>query len=274
MDVRDMTGREIDEAKSWGLSPDKYLSLRDKLNREFQDKDKAKLREDITREVFDKAKNDARKELENDRAKLTPTALHRSVSTEYLACYEIECHTLAETASALAEQSQEKFDWNRRRLSVIWVLSVALVPAIAILYWRGLTYNHLAFWGVIVPMVVTHIWNWVSYVYGGEEHDERRKRLLKIASDYLILADSAKGARIVDIPVADTIQTIQNKVEHLADMKRRQDDNFTPFTSAILKGRERAKVSTLATIDAQDVIRTLKELQEPAALPEHVDPKP
>ena len=105
MDERDLTGRDIEEAKNWGLTPRKYMELREQLNRKFQEADKSKTREDVTKEVYAKAKEDARKELDEARARQVPSEMQREVVTEYLAKYEVECATLAETASALADKA-------------------------------------------------------------------------------------------------------------------------------------------------------------------------
>jgi hypothetical protein len=267
MDERDLTVREIEEAKSWGLKPGDFLKLREKFQRSFMETERKDLREEITKEVYKTAKDAAIKELEERQKMTVPTAEYRAVSREYFRKLETEAIVMAETASRYASRADQEFKRNKLRRYVLGVLGAGVVPIMVATYLMGYTHTSPVFWAVLASIVVTHIWTWARYEDIFTTQESKAHRFAKVTSEYLIVAEAIKRHRIVTVATATSTDDIRHALTFVVDRKERLDYEFTPLMDEIVKGREQARVSTIAAVDAQQVMDVCEELPESVDAP-------
>lgn len=195
------------------------------------------------------------------------TDAHREAAERFIMEYESECRALAETASVMAEQaavSLQKAMWRR---IVLWTLSVVFLPVLVGLHMSGFPYTNPVFWAVAIPMVITHIWNWVVYENIRSSSSCSEKEFLNKSSKYLALVDTARHCRIVEVPAVKTVGQVVQITENLASKKDYLDSNFAPSTSQIQIGRERASSRAISEIDMKEVVLALKEPSSHSRLP-------
>jgi hypothetical protein len=283
----DLTLREVAEADSYGLSPDKYDELRSKLEERLKKKvtpevEKVKaewidhLRKEVTKELTPKirvevlaecrkqAETELRdgvwKELNANLNSRAPTPREREAFKEFVREAELDCLTQANAASGDSDRAALAYRWSRRvRLPFSWGLFLA-APVLAFFLHRSYEWG-LGFWAFILPLIAGAIG--FAY-YTSERHDklEPHQALFgKVASDYWVLAERAKKLQLVTAHTALNRGELQTALTDFTAAKKELDDRYLPSARSLEKSRGEVRAQLLTEVDPEKVFRVASDTE-------------
>lgn len=277
-----LTLKEVEEAKSYGLSSSAYDELREKFEMRLRDK----LRDLVKKEVYASAEKELRvklrveveeeireqvkKKFENEeRAKLeakirseadsqVPDPKDLSAYREFTRDVELDCLAQAHAASDMADT--QELGWNSSRRwkgALSWLLFLSQPAA-----WIA-SYRFTESWGVV--SAVATAWLTMAIVWAvvaSNKHKEMAREvgnLRKTSSDYWKLAETAKKVRIVDLPTGDTRAELRAMLSNLAREKQTQDDRFHPSAKTVTKARVAVKEELVEEMDPERLFEPAEE---------------
>lgn len=271
--VDDLTLKEANEAKKFGLSRENYVKLRaillnryresiegalaEKLREELK-KDKGLLKE-VEKSMSEPMREKIRIELEKEnRLNEAPTTECRSSYATYLKEVEAEADTMAETSSSYGDASMRRLKRNRLTRGALATIGwFSILPASMFMYAHGIWYTSPIFWGVLLSIVIMAGWISNRFVTVRDGADSQMRKLYKISSDYLSLSDDARRIRLTTIPNSKSVQDIQSEVAKIRKRKEEFDEKFTPATSDVNAMRKKVRVQALEDIDPVEVIEAM-----------------
>lgn len=283
----DLTLREVQEADSYGLSPDKYDELRTKLEERLKKKVTPEvealkeahlkaIRQEVTKELTPKirvevlaeckkqAETDLRdgvwKELNATLNSRAPTPREREAFKVFVREAEMDCLTQANAASADGDRAVSAYRWNRRiRIPFAWGLSLA-APILAFFLHQRYEWG-LGFWAFLVPLIAGAL----GFAYYTNERDDKlapRQALFgKVASDYWILAERAKKLQLVTAQTALNRGELQKSLDEFTSAKKELDDRYLPSARNLEKSRGEVRAQLLSEVDPEKVFRIASDTE-------------
>lgn len=279
--VDSLTLKEVEEAKTYGLSNNQYVRIRETFEMRLRDK----LRDLVKKEVYSSAEKELRKtirqeveteirasfeeklgtdlrakvraELEAEAQKLTPNQKERTTAKEFIREVELDSLTQAHAASGIADETEVYLASARKVRSPLFYASlISFIPTLLYLNMaKGWDFSHANLWAAMGTMVVAFITICVSndaaYTRAKNVIDSHRK----VSSDYWVLAEFAKKARMVETDAAASRSELANLTEKVSTLKANLDHHFHPSAVRVEKSRVAVKEQLITDMDPEKLLR-------------------
>ena len=197
-----------------------------------------KIRQQVKDELWDKARKEAQQTAEQDLLKKAPSERERSGFIELVKETELDAHAQATTASGSGDKWSSKAQWSRRLWGPWpWVLILGALPALYGVFRTVGSCLSVEFIGAAVGLLVALGVSWVL-TWRHQQYDEEAKRLYKIASDYLVLAERARAFRLVHAERMWSKARLDDLTEQLRKSKVELDNKYHPRIEEVDQARE------------------------------------
>lgn len=282
--ISHLTVRELDEAKTYGLTPESYDELREKLlsrnrvdvfesvKKEVTGNVEKSTRLALTKEIeascwvkveaaFDKdSKQKLEAKIREDIASEAPNPKDIAAFKDFAREIEMDSLAQAHAASDEADQSDKvtKRGWSLLSFACFTLfLGLPAVWHYANTYLSGITF--ILSCGVYVLAGLVY-----CFMQGSELTDKAKDvaNLRSLSSNYWDHANTAKSIRMVDLPTARTRGDLQRKLGYLLDSKKSTDAKFHPSAVALAKARISVRDQF---VDEMDPERLFESNPEPEA---------
>jgi hypothetical protein len=226
----------------YNISKERAAKIRIEVTDEVRDELKAKLtpvlREQVEEELWDKARQQARQQAKREVLEGQPTGRQKEGFLEFVRETELDSHAQATVASGEADQHASKVRWTRRLLGPLpWMVFLGAWPALYALWqWVGALVS-VEFIGASVGLLAAFLVLLVTGTRRRWRYEDRAKRLYKIASDYLVLAERAKTFRLVHAERMESKKRLDDLTEQLRRAKVDLDDKFHPSVASVDEAR-------------------------------------
>lgn len=287
--VNELTKREMDEAKDYGLSLEKYIRLKDQFTqiarqtlytetvakykdtteRELRSSLKTELHDDLMKQVESELSEmmlkKAREELLSDKASVKERQSVREFAREV----ELDALTNARAASMSADASEQKFTFQMLvRRPLFYGLLFGFGPIAYYLYHRfGLDWYLLS--AILGPWII----GFFTVAGLNSDFSERTinttTKYRKTAGGYARVAERAKRLRMVETQIELSRRELQEKLNGLVSEKSNVDQEFTPSSVMLDESRKKINDLLITETDASEFLRVdikheveLKELED------------
>jgi ABC-type multidrug transport system fused ATPase/permease subunit len=185
------------------------------------------------------ARAEAREELEREAREGAPSPRLRQGFVEFVKETEVDAHAQAVVASGSAEQLRARRRWSGRLLGPVpWLLFAGAVPALyAVFIWAG-SLGAPAFIAAAAGLLVAFLTLLVSNGVRHGRLEREAKKLEKISSDYLVMAERAKSYRMVHAERLETKGRLDDLMSGLRKAKVQLDDKFHPPVDELDRARD------------------------------------
>jgi hypothetical protein len=257
--IREEVIREVRDELITELTP----VIRDQVREEIWDEARDKAREEaheaderveevrarIKVELTETQKEAHQKALEEIRSG-QPTERERQGFVDFVKETELDAHAQATVASGSADRYVERAKWSKRLLGPMpWLTMLGALPLLYLLWQRVGAFLSVEFIGAAVFLALVWLILLISNAVRHGACDENSRRLYRVASNYLVLAEKAKSFRLVHAERLDTKARLTELTQQLRREKVDLDDKFHPRIAEV----EEAKESVRQRISVEDV---------------------
>lgn len=289
MDKLDLTLREVNEAESYKLTPERYLEIRSRIEQRLRSQLfpdaakhtqaieaelkarlikelKPKIREELAAECQKVAEETLREKIEQEVqtringevAAKVPSPKDRKAFQDFVREAEFEALASA-TASSVEADVMERWLAVSRTLSTplswVWLLAT---PILGFLLHQRFGFG-VGFFAYFLPLVIGAVTFAFTTSFRHQLRFNNVASRRKITSDYLMLADKAKQHRIVTAEGALTRGELVEALRYFTNEKAQLDNKYHPTVKTLGRARVLARDNLMTEMDPETLLRVASD---------------
>jgi hypothetical protein len=223
-----------------------------------------KIRVEVEKEVSDATKDRALADAKAEIASAGPTPKERDAHRVFIREVELDSLASAKAASDFADTEDQALQWHRRvRQSAFFGLLLTLAPLAFHLYSaHGWGLQSAAYF---IPAALAFVTLWAKNSSFYERVGRRVAEYRKYTAEYHILAERAKGLRLVDTETTRSRRELEGNTQSLVATKNQLDSRFLPSASLVQKARHEVRDQLISEMDPEKLLRVEPEIEDEPA---------